>query len=144
MVAFTKYGCQSCHSGPTFTDEKFHQLDLPTAAGHTPDSGREGGIRFARSWQFGSSSAFSDPQPEDQTSQAGTHEVGFRTPSLRNVALTGPYGHDGSLETLDRAIDAHAQIQAVPTGQDRKDIVEFLRSLTGRPPQRPWNYWPGG
>jgi cytochrome c peroxidase len=149
MVAFTKYDCQSCHSGPTFTDEKFHQLDLPTAAGHTPDSGREGGARFARSWQFRSSGAFSDPSPADQTPRApapriGAQDVGFRTPSLRNVALTGPYGHDGSLETLDRAIDAHARNQAVPTGQDRQDILEFLRSLTGRPPQRPWNYWPGG
>jgi cytochrome c peroxidase len=144
MVAFTKYACQSCHSGPTFTDEKFHQLNLPTAAGHAPDSGREGGVRFARSWQFGSFSAFSDPPPTDQTSQVIGQDVGFRTPSLRNVALTGPYGHDGSLETLDQAIDAHAQIQAVPTGQDKTDIVEFLRFLSGRPPQRPWNYWPGG
>jgi cytochrome c peroxidase len=144
MVAFTKYGCQSCHSGPTFTDEKFHQLNLPTAAGHMPDSGREGGVRFARSWAFGSSGAFSDPPLAGQATQAVAEDVGFRTPSLRNVAQTGPYGHDGSLATLDQAIDAHAQIQAVPTGQDKADIVEFLRALSGRPPQRPWNYWPGG
>jgi cytochrome c peroxidase len=149
MVAFTKYACRSCHSGPTFTDEKFHQLNVPNAPGHMPDSGRDGGVRFARSWQFGSSSAFSDLPLADQASQVPAsqvigQEVGFRTPSLRNVALTGPYGHDGSLETLDQAIDAHAQIQAVPTGQDKTDIVEFLRSLGGRPPQRPWNYWPGG
>lgn len=149
MVAFTKYGCQSCHSGPTFTDEKFHQLNLAVAAGHPPDSGREDGARFARTWAFGSSSVFADPHPADQASQApasqvGAQEVGFRTPSLRNVALTGPWGHDGSLATLDQAIDAHAPIQAVPTGQDRQDIVAFLRALSGRPPQRPWNYWPGG
>ena len=144
MVAFTKYGCQSCHSGPTFTDEKFHQLNLPTAAGHAPDSGREGGARIARSGQFGSSSVFSDPPAAEQSSPAAAQEAGFRTPSLRNVALTGPYGHDGSLETLDQAIDAHARIQPVPTGQDKKDIVEFLHALSGRPPQRPWNYWPGG
>jgi cytochrome c peroxidase len=112
MVAFTAYGCQSCHSGPTFTDEQFHQLGLPAAPGHAPDPGRAG--------------------------------AGFRTPSLRNVAVTGPYGHDGSLDTLDRAIDAHARIGPVPTGQDKADIVELLRALTGRPPQRPWNYWPGG
>jgi cytochrome c peroxidase len=149
MVAFTKYGCQSCHSGPTFTDEKFHQLNLAVAAGRAPDSGREDGIRFALSWAFGSSGAFADPTPGDPAAEAPAsqvigQEMGFRTPSLRNVALTGPYGHDGSLETLDQAIDAHAQIQAVPTGQDKTDIVEFLRSLSGRPPQRPWNYWPGG
>jgi len=141
MAAFAKYGCRSCHSGPTFTDGKFHQLNLPVAPGHTPDSGREGGLRFARSWAFGSSGTFADPA---EPSQAVTEGEGFRTPSLRNVALTGPWGHDGSLETLDQAIDAHAQIQPVPTGQDSADMVEFLRALTGRPPQRPWNYWPGG
>jgi cytochrome c peroxidase len=112
MVAFTAYGCQSCHAGPTFSDETFHQLGLPPAGGHAPDPGRAG--------------------------------AGFRTPSLRNVAVTGPYGHDGSLDTLDQAIGAHARILAVPTGQDKADIVAFLRALTGRPPQRPWNYWPGG
>ncbi len=144
VVAFRKYGCQSCHSGPTFTDEKFHQLNLAVAAGHAADPGREGGVRFARSWAFGSSSAFSDPPLGDQAAEAVVQEVGFRTPSLRNVALTGPWGHDGGLETLHQAIDAHAQIQAVPTGQDKTDIVEFLRALSGRPPQRPWNYWPGG
>ena len=144
MVVFTKYGCQTCHSGPTFTDEKYHQLNLPNAAGHIPDSGREGGIRFARSWQFGSSSAFSDPSSADQALAVVAQGAGFRTPSLRNVVLTGPYGHDGGLETLDQAIDAHAQIQPMPTEQDKKDIVEFLRALSGRPPQRPWNYWPGG
>ncbi|HEX4508168.1 MAG TPA: cytochrome c peroxidase [Alphaproteobacteria bacterium] len=141
MVAFTKYGCQSCHSGPAFTDEKYHQLNLAVAAGHAPDPGREGGVRFARSWAFGSSGAFADPPVAEEAAADG---AGFRTPSLRNVALTGPYGHDGSLETLDQAIDAHAQIQPVPTGQDKADIVEFLRALTGRPPQHPWNYWPGG
>jgi cytochrome c peroxidase len=144
IVAFTKYGCQSCHSGPTFTDEKFHQLNLPGAPGRSPDPGREDGVRFARSWPFGSSSAFSDPPSADEPPLAIGQEMGFRTPSLRNVALTGPYGHDGSLETLDQAIDAHTPMRAVPTGQDKADIVEFLRSLTGRPPQRPWNYWPGG
>lgn len=144
MVVFTRYACQSCHSGATFTDERYHELNLPDAAGHPPDPRRQGGVRFARSWPFGSSGAFADPAAADEVSPAAAKEVGFRTPSLRNVAETGPYGHDGSLETLDQAIDAHWRVQAVPTGQDKKDIVAFLRCLSGRPPQRPWNYWPGG
>jgi cytochrome c peroxidase len=71
----------------------------------------------------------------------------FRTPSLRNVALTPPYGHDGSFATLDQAIDAHAEIlprHMMVAAQDKGDIVEFLRSLSGRPPRAPWNSWPGG
>jgi cytochrome c peroxidase len=72
---------------------------------------------------------------------------GSRTPSLRNVDLTSPYGHGGAFETLDQAIDAHAGIlpkHAAPDAQDKHDIIEFLQSLSGRPPQPPRNYWPGG
>lgn len=61
----------------------------------------------------------------------------FRTPTLRNVALTSPYMHDGSVATLEEAIelelynrgtlDSRAPILSV---QDKKDLAEFLRSLT--------------
>jgi cytochrome c peroxidase len=115
MAAFSRHGCDGCHAGPTFTDEEFHDLGFEPAAGRQRDSGREG--------------------------------KGFRTPSLRNVTLTFPYGHDGAFTSLEQIIDAHAAAlpgKAAPDAQDRRDIVEFLRTLTGRPPQPPWNYWPGG
>jgi cytochrome c peroxidase len=149
MIAFTSHGCQDCHSGPTFSDERFHNLGLPTAVGHNVDPGRALGVRMARDWQFASSSRFADRTPP---AASAAHEEGntrgaFRTPSLRNVARTAPYGHDGSLETLDRAIAAHAKIlpsHAPPDAQETGDLIEFLRSLSGRPPSPPWNYWPGG
>ena len=68
----------------------------------------------------------------------------FRTPSLRDVARTAPYMHDGSLRTLEEVIDVYnrgggpnpyldGQIKLLGlTRQEKKDLVAFLRSLTGR------------
>ncbi|HEY4215063.1 MAG TPA: cytochrome c peroxidase [Steroidobacteraceae bacterium] len=112
MVAFTRHGCGTCHSGPTFSDERFHDLGIPPAPGQPQEAARA-----------------------------------FRTPTLRNVALTNPYGHNGAFDTLEGAIDAHARVlskQPALDSQEKHDIVEFLRALSGRPPQPPWNYWPGG
>jgi cytochrome c peroxidase len=149
MIVFTAHGCQDCHSGPIFSDERFHNLGLPTAAGHNADPGRAQGVGIARDWQFASSSRFADGSPPAASTarEEGNTRGAFRTPSLRNVARTAPYGHDGSLETLDRAIAAHAKVlpgHAPLDAQESGDLIEFLRSLSGRPPSPPWNYWPGG
>jgi cytochrome c peroxidase len=71
----------------------------------------------------------------------------FKTPTLRNVALTGPYMHDGSLKTLKGVVDFYAgggnsnpdldkemKVIHLP-GQDRTDLVEFLQALTGDLPK---------
>jgi cytochrome c peroxidase len=150
MLAFTRHGCDTCHSGPTFTDEKFHNLGYPAKAGKPKDLGRAVGVTFAGKWQFSSTSKFADltkPELTKKAADVGTDGDGFRTPSLRNVELTSPYGHDGAFDTLDQAIDAHARIlanHAAPGPQDKHDIIEFLRSLSGRPPPAPWSSWPGG
>jgi cytochrome c peroxidase len=150
MVAFMKHGCDTCHSGPTFTDEDYHQLGLPSLPGRPEDLGRATGAVLARNWQFSSNSRFADPAP-DQTPavqvKTSSEKRAFRTPSLRNIGLTGPYGHDGTLTTLDQAIDAHSAVlrkKAALTPQEKSDIIELLRALNGRPPAQPWNYWPGG
>ncbi|NPA49778.1 MAG: cytochrome-c peroxidase, partial [Thermodesulfobacteria bacterium] len=66
----------------------------------------------------------------------------FKTPILRNVAVTGPYMHDGSIETLKEVIELYNQgghknpflasgIRPLNlTEQEKKDLVEFLKSLT--------------
>lgn len=68
----------------------------------------------------------------------------FRTPSLRNIAVTAPYMHDGSLATLEAVVDHYAAGGTFPdnpdkdslmrplplTAQDKADLVEFLRALT--------------
>jgi cytochrome c peroxidase len=70
----------------------------------------------------------------------------FKTPTLRNVAKTAPYMHDGSLKTLKDVVDFYAgggnsnpyldkEIKTIKlSGADRADLVEFLKSLTGEMP----------
>jgi cytochrome c peroxidase len=55
---------------------------------------------------------------------------------LRNVARTAPYFHDGSVATLDRAVRVMAEVQLGRTlsDADAADLVAFLESLTGQPP----------
>jgi cytochrome c peroxidase len=150
MVAFTRHGCNNCHSGPTFTDEEFHDLGYPGTPGRARDPGRAGGLSFAAHWPFTATGPFADAAKDDHAAKVANatgDRKGFRTPSLRNVELTYPYGHDGAFNTLESAIDAHSRVlpkHATPDAQDEHDITAFLRSLTGRPPPPPWNYWPGG
>lgn len=60
----------------------------------------------------------------------------WRVPSLRNIALTAPYFHNGSVKTLDEAVRvmAKVQVKAELTEQEVADIVEFLNALTGEFP----------
>ena len=53
-------------------------------------------------------------------------EGGFKAPTLRNIAITAPYMHDGSVKTLEEAVLHHGTM----TDAERTDIVEFLRTLT--------------
>jgi cytochrome c peroxidase len=151
MVAFTKYACDSCHSGATFTDESFHDLGYPTKARDPKDPARAGGIEFAKRWPFTANSRFAEPKAAEAATVSSTANrgdlAGFRTPTLRNVAATSPYGHDGQFQSLEAVIDAHVQVlpkREPIAAQDKRDIVQFLHALSGLPPQRPWNYWPGG
>jgi cytochrome c peroxidase len=57
----------------------------------------------------------------------------FRVPSLRNVAMTAPYFHDGSVSTLPEAVRVMERVQLGVTLSDAdiRDILAFLESLTG-------------
>jgi len=119
--------CASCHTiGPKyalFTDGEFHNTGEGVGDNEEPiDLGRYGVTRLDK----------------DRGS--------FLTPSLRNVALTAPYMHDGRLKTLKDVVDFYAgkgnsnphldeRIARIElSGQDRSDLVEFLKSLTGEMP----------
>ena len=67
----------------------------------------------------------------------------FRVPMLRNIAKTAPYFHDGSVETLERAVRVMASVQLGRTLDDNTvaDLVSFLEALTGEVPS---NYAPPG
>lgn len=114
-------GCIRCHHGPLLSDGRTYRL----------------GVSF---------------QDDGLATVTGRREDRgkFRTPSLRNVAQTGPYMHDGSLKTLEdvvffyyRGVPAAAsgglRLDIEPlTGQsfsEIPDLVSFLESLTGPPPR---------
>jgi cytochrome c peroxidase len=110
-----KAGCTRCHSGPLFSDEDFHNTGVSW--------GRDTG-RFA------------------VTNRPGDRGR-FKTPSLRNVALTEPYMHDGSLQSLDAVIDFYNRGAGqnpnldeelrplVLTPTEQQALADFLRALTG-------------
>ena len=121
---FKSYGCVSCHQGVNVGGnlmERFGVMrDYFAARGHVSDA--------------------------DDGHFAATHDERdrhvFRVPSLRNVALTAPYFHDGSAATLPDAIGVMARYQLGRTLEpdDVARIVAFLETLTGdqpTPPARP-------
>jgi cytochrome c peroxidase len=71
----------------------------------------------------------------------------FKTPTLRNIAQTAPYMHDGSQATLEEVVEWYAKgghpnphlsdkIKKLDlTAQDKKDLVEFMKALTGPLPE---------
>ncbi|MBV8806028.1 MAG: hypothetical protein JO042_13300 [Sinobacteraceae bacterium] len=69
----------------------------------------------------------------------------FRTPSLRNVAVTAPYMHDGSVATLTEAVERELYVRnnrdgrpLILTPREKADLVEFLRALTS--PAAVWRH----
>lgn len=122
-----KVKCAGCHSGILFTDYRFHNTGLEGDFKNDEHEGVYQG-RFRISY---------DPADLGK----------FKTPSLRNVALTAPYMHDGRFKTLDQVLDHYASgvklsastdpalfqngsmgIQLSP--DDKKNILAFLTSLT--------------
>ena len=97
--------CAACHAGDLFTDQAFHALGLPAF-----------GPGRTRRW---------DQVSRDVGRMAETDLLEdaykFRTPSLRNVALTGPYGHNGAYATLEGMIRHHADPAAARAAWTPKD-----------------------
>ncbi|MFT7677448.1 MAG: cytochrome c peroxidase [Planctomycetota bacterium] len=117
--------CWRCHSGPNFTDESFHNTGVG-AQGGQPEEGR-----------FGFTADEADRGK-------------FKTPTLRGLAQTGPYMHDGSLETLEDVVrfyrdggHANASLSEFVSpitfsDRDVTNLAALLRALsreaTGKPP----------
>jgi len=91
-VFYGEAGCSSCHSGTFQTDHDFHAIAMPQIG--PGKRTREGATDTADFGLF-----FTTGMPEDRYK--------FRTPALRNVALTAPYGHSGAYETLEAVVAHH-------------------------------------
>jgi cytochrome c peroxidase len=140
LGVFLEHGCASCHGGPMLTDEGFHDVGFPSMPGAAPDPGRTAGIPVLEANPFNESGPFADPDTSAAPETIAPVAPGaFRTPSLRNVARAGPYGHDGALATLDDVMAIHAKDMSET---ERGDVIAFLQSLTGAVPPLPWSNWP--
>jgi cytochrome c peroxidase len=141
LGVFLTKKCQSCHSGPMLTDEKFHDVGFPSLPGAAADPGQAGGVPVLQSDTFNLAGPYADPGPGVPSSIAAEpgRQGAFRTPSLRNVALSFPYGHDGALESLPAVLALHAP--GLSAGE-QGDLMAFLATLNGKYPSAPWNNWP--
>lgn len=151
-----KAACVDCHSGPTFTDNKFHNTGVPQAGINTPvtDNGRFDEIPKTLSNTFNTSTKYSD-DPDfgkaklKELMQAEDLKGKFRTSMLRQIEMTGPYMHTGNLETLEDVVrfynwgggsagfagtKSSAMVPLLLTDDEQADLVAFLHALTGEPP----------
>lgn len=168
LAAFTRAGCLDCHSGPMFSDMGFHNLGVPSDDAAAPDRGRADGIPILRGNIFNAAGAYADPPagapspvaPPAMPTVTAADLGAFRTPTLRNVTLTAPYGHNGRFASLVDVItfhvrgggaggagfvgtvDAKITPRADVTDADVADIAEFMTALVGDGPGHPWNDWP--
>jgi cytochrome c peroxidase len=110
LSAFLTAGCVQCHWGPRLTDDSFHVLRFPTGRQDlAPDRGRIDGIAQYAMGEFSAGSVYSDDPSLARTPPAsGPWALGaFKTPGLRSVALTAPYGHGGNYIYLSDVIELH-------------------------------------
>ncbi|HUE72554.1 MAG TPA: cytochrome c peroxidase [Pirellulaceae bacterium] len=113
-VFFNKAHCSACHSGPSFSDQAFHNIGVGME-GDKPDLGRY------------------------EISKLEGDKGAFKTPTLREIARTAPYMHDGRFATLEEVVDyydkgGHPNPQLDEeifplkfTAQDKADLVTFLK-----------------
>jgi cytochrome c peroxidase len=143
--------CNACHLGPAFTNGEFHDTGIPffIEKGRV-DPGRHAGIEKLRASRFNLFGPYNDDA--SRSTATGTRHVRlehrnfgeFRTPSLRNLALTAPYMHNGRLATLRDVVNhystvspdrLHADGEAILralnlTEQETDDLVAFLETLS--------------
>lgn len=110
--AFADAGCMACHTGANLGGHLYQKAGLIKPWPNQADLGRH------------------------DVTKADADKYFFKVPSLRNVAKTGPYFHDGSEETLEGAVRAMAEYQlGKELAEDQvKSIVTFLSALTGELP----------
>jgi len=122
VLFMSKAACSQCHNGPNFTDNQFHVIGIPQQGPLQEDLGRY------------------------SVSKDEKDKGAFKTPTLRNIALTAPYTHDGAFQTLDEVVEFYNQgggsvsnkspkiLKLHLTRQEKADLVAFLKSLNGKLP----------
>lgn len=147
--------CIECHAGPTVSTGSFHSNGVPpTDGGELTDAGRFDGVERLKQDDFKAAGPYSDASPEARAAALEKVESlvreqkswgTFKTPTLRNVALSAPYMHEGQLATLEDVLrhyntlehavfpDGHTDTSLQPlrlTDEELADLKAFLHALT--------------
>jgi cytochrome c peroxidase len=139
LAVFFGTGCAQCHWGPRLTDDAFHPDRYPTCRRDgAADRGRIDGVAKLLASEF----AQPHPKLKAHDKQLGS----FKTPTLRGIATTAPFGHGGTVATLQDVADIYGTAgladsdpravgQTEPwlpqfAQQHAKELVPFLQTLT--------------
>ncbi|MCV6636133.1 cytochrome c peroxidase [Candidatus Albibeggiatoa sp. nov. NOAA] len=127
MDTFLKTGCIACHSGANFSGPA-----LPIGQGFFMKFPTFAGSEYDAKYDL-----VSDTGLQTVTKKA-TDAGMWRVPTLRNVAVTAPYAHNGAVPTLDEMVRvmAKTQLNKDLSDADTADIVAFLNALTGKFPEQ--------
>jgi cytochrome c peroxidase len=109
---FMETGCQACHAGTYLGGSMYQMLGLAKPWPDVSDTGRE------------------------KVTKNSADRMMFKVPGLRNIAETGPYYHNGKVQTLDQAVSRMAEYQLGKNLSDDevRSIITFLKTLTGEIP----------
>ncbi len=138
--------CVTCHTGPLFTDNYFHNTGVPAAKGLPADRGREAALAKVTADPFNCMGPYSDASPEDcaELRFIATDDPrmlrAFKTPSLRAVSERAPYMHAGQFASLEEVLEHYRRAPSAPSGKselrrtglsarEAEQLVAFLRAL---------------
>src|SRR5581483_9880951 len=155
MKLFLEAGCAVCHAGPMLTDGAFHDIHMPSSSLAGPAfPGRLEGVRRLLQSEFRSDGLYSDTPQAGARVRALVPVDGMlaqvKTPSLRDVTQTGPWGHGGSFKTLEDVVAHYDMEELTDTGptrigaldpavtafspasdEQRDTLIAFLRAVGG-------------
>ena len=125
--------CGACHVGPAFSNGEFHDTGVPFFVAGGVDPGRHGGIRKLQANPLNLLGRYNDDR--SGASAVKTRQVAeehrnfgeFKVPSLRNVARTAPYMHNGSLATLADVVRHYSEINPDRLHSDGEAMLKPLR-----------------
>ena len=127
---YGKARCSACHSGPLLTDHKFRAIAVPQIG---PGKGHGSDMSYLHQTGL-------PGRAEDEGRYRITNDpsdlFAFRTPSLRNVALTGPWGHSGAFDRLEDMVrhhlDPRASLAAFDPAKVRLPQLDHIQHLSAR------------
>lgn len=141
-----KANCVTCHNGPRFTDNSFHNTGVPSVAGLPPDRGRIDAVHQVEADPFNCFGAYRDGDVSAcgelrfMVKDAPELVRAYKTPSLRGAATRPPHMHAGQFSSLDEVVAHYAKAAPSVEGvsevhplelseRERAALVAFLKTL---------------